>query len=432
MQNLIASYLNYRGYSDTARSFRKQREEERKQWRDVVAESSASFATATAAATAGTSESLPTGLSGSSTPVKKKGKKKAEGGSKKLLKSALRTTLSTGNEAGNDSLVDNGDSRPVNADEDEEMQSAAEQSSSTARPSRSASVRDDYMTTDVKGNSSTIDDLDADEAELEDTLHRQDICSALRRGRIDYAMQEIEEQYPGVIHPSSRDSLEAMLNGSKDSQENDKKIRRADLLFRLRCRKFVELVLASTSAEPDEEGSDAKMEVEQEDDEDEQVASQLISSNGMILRSASTAGDTTSSSQKGKGKANQAALGEQANVSFDQVLAYGSQLNALYPATSPATSPQILAKLKLLFSLVAYANPADLASHGNKDIYDLTRQEERDKLAEDVNKAMLESKGQPGIPHLELIYKQAHTVRDFLGSVYEDGRAAFVTNVVDT
>lgn len=429
MQSLIASYLNYRGYSDTARSFRKQREEERKQWRDVLSESSASFAAAAANAN---SEALAGAPSGSSTPAKKKSKKKAEGGSKKLLKSALRTTLSIDKEAGNESQmeVEDGQSKvgpPL--DEDEEMQSATEQSSSsTAKPSRSASVRDDYMTTDAKHNLSKMDDLEADEAELEDTLHRQDICSALRRGRIDYAMQQVEEHYPGVVHPSSREDLKTMLTGMTSPEQDDLKRRRADLLFRLRCRKFVELVLASAMVAEDDP-TDIAMDTEL--DEDEQVASQLISANVTSAHAASSDAPYANGSLKGKGKAEDAGFMERSQVSFEQVLSYGSQLNSLYPATNASTPPYILSKLKLLFSLVAYSNPGDLASHGNKAIYELTRQEERDELAEDVNKAMLESKGQPGIPRLELIYKQAHAVRDVLGDVFGDGRAALLGSAVE-
>lgn len=417
MQNLIASYLNYRGYSDTARSFRKQREVERKQWRDVVAESSTSYASST---TPATGDATSTGISGSSTPAKKKGKKKAEGGSKKLLKSALRTTL-TDNDTSQAGTGEAQMRAEAGGDEDEDMQSASDLDKSLSRSTPSG-LRDDYMTTDVKATSANLDDLEADEAELEDTLHRQDICSALRKGRIDYAMRQIEDHYPGVILPSSKENLEAMLNGRSSTDDEEKKRKRADLLFKLRCRKFVELVLAS-SAEAEEEEADVEMDAEPED-EDEQVASQLISSAGAAAESATSA-------HKGKGKANTIEDVGPSNVTFDQVLAYGAQLNSLYPPTSPNTSAQVLSHLKLLFSLVAYANPADLNSHGNKAIYELTRQEERDKLAEQVNKAMLESKGQPGMPHLELIYKQAHAVRNVLGDVFGDGRAALLGSVVD-
>ncbi|KAK9899895.1 SPRY-domain-containing protein [Cystobasidium minutum MCA 4210] len=424
MENLIASYLNYRGYSDTARSFRKQRENERKQWRDVVAESSVSNAASTSITTG---DATSTVASGSSTPAKKKGKKKSEGGSKKLLKSALRTTLGD-NDSGMStpqmaSQEDQAQSGAAGQDEDEDMQAASDLDRSLSRATP-AGVQDDYMTTDVKRNPSSMDDLEADEAELEDTLHRQDICSALRKGRIDYAMREIEDHYPGVILPSSKENLEAMLNGKALTGQEEKKRKRADLLFKLRCRKFVELVLAS-AAEADRNEDDVDMEAEPEDDEDEQVASQLISSNGAPADSASTL-------QKGKGKltANSGTDGR-TEVTFDQVLAYGAQLNSLYPPNDPNTSPRVLSHLKLLFSLVAYANPADLSSHGNKAIYDLTRQEERDKLAEEVNKAMLESKGQPGIPHLELVYKQAHAVRNVLADMFGDGRAALLESIED-
>lgn len=432
MQNLIASYLNYRGYSETARSFRKQREAERHLWRDVVSELAASYAATVAAASA--SDGPTNGVSGSSTPAKKKGKRKSEGGSKKLLKSALRTTLA-GSEQASEVPMDTEDSQtriePV-MDDDDEMQSTSELDKSTSRATPTG-VRDDLMTTDVKKSSTGMDDLEADEAELEDTLHRQNVCSALRRGDVDLAMREIEDHYPGVILPSARDSLRAMLNGKHDSNNDEAcKLRRTELLFKLRCRKFVELVLASSAIDGTKE-DDADMEAEFEEDEDEQIASQLISSNGSSPQVV-TAENHALSSNKGKGKA--AGSSEAGNstpqVSFDQVLSYGSQLNSLYPANDPNTPPHVLSQLKLLFSLVAYANPADLSSHGNKAIYELTRQDERDRLAEEVNKAMLESKGQPGIPHLELIYKQAHTVRNVLGDVFGDGRAALLGDVVDT
>lgn len=440
LQNLVASYLNHRGYSDTARSFRKQRQEERTQWKDLITQSAIAASTSTVAGVGGglqNGDSASNEASGTQTPVKKKSKKKGETSSKKLLKSALRTTLApTSAKDDDDSQMDTEE-----VQEGDSLETSRRDDSGIGGDVTLHQVPDDLLLSDVKGKGAYDYHLDADEAELMDTLRRQDVCAALRRGNIDYAMQQLDEHYPAVLHPSPDDKLRAMLNGNSsgkstldiDSEEGAH--RRAELLFRLRCRNFVELVLASAASAKLEDpsssgGKDAAMEGDADDDEDEQVASQLLSSNGLAKINATAGNSTSTVSSTADENDAKAAITSQPAVSLEQVLQYGAKLNSLYPAKGPNVPPRVLAKLKTVFSLVAYADPADLSSHGNIEVYNLTRQEERDELAEVVNKAMLESKGQPGIPHLELVHRQAFAVRNALGDVFGVGAAALVGDVV--
>lgn len=255
-------------------------------------------------------------------------------------------------------------------------------------------------------NSKRTDDelKEQEEQEHQDMLQRQKICSAVRTGDIDIALSELQTSYPTVLKPSSSSTISSssaeIANGSSESDPV-----KVDLLFRLRCQKFVELVLAShcgsatspastASANGDEQDMDVDGNEEGHDDEsdveeDEEIASALIPSR----RSASVKETNDARSPKDT----------PASISMEDVLSYGAELNALYaspPSTTHASSvlfngeastqtkqqsQALRDHLSLVFSLVAYSNLNDLKGQ----IGEICSQDAKKILAEDVNSAML-------------------------------------------
>jgi len=243
-----------------------------------------------------------------------------------------------------------------------------------------------------------------EEQEHQDMLQRQRICSAVRTGNIDIALSEVQTSYPGVLRPSSSATISSssaeIANGSSETDPI-----KCDLLFRLRCQKFVELVLASHSGSMsspastasvngeeqnmDVDGNDEGHDDESDVEEDEEIASALIPSR----RSASVKETNDARSPKDT----------PASISMEDVLSYGAELNALYaspPSTTHASSVlfngEKLAQtqqqsqalrdhLTLVFSLVAYSDLNDLKGK----VGEICSQDARESLAEDVNSAML-------------------------------------------
>jgi len=242
-----------------------------------------------------------------------------------------------------------------------------------------------------------------EEQEHQDMLQRQKICSAVRTGNIDIALSELQTSYPAVLRPSSSTTTSSSAEAANGSSETDPV--KVDLLFRLRCQKFVELVLAShsgpatspastTSANGEEQDMDVDRNEEGDDDEsdveeDEEIASALIPSR----RSASVKETNDARSPKDT----------PASISMEDVLSYGAELNALYaspPSTTHASSvlfngetftqtkqqsQALRDHLSLVFSLVAYSNLNDLKGQ----IGEICSQDAKKILAEDVNSAML-------------------------------------------
>jgi hypothetical protein len=250
----------------------------------------------------------------------------------------------------------------------------------------------------------TDDELkEQEEQEHQDMLQRQRICSAVRTGDIDIALSELQTSYPTVLKPSSSTTTSSSAEIANGSSETDPV--KFDLLFRLRCQKFVELVLASHSGSATSPASTASVDGEEQDmdvdrneegdddesdvEEDEEIASALIPSR----RSASVKETNDARSPKDT----------PASISMEDVLSYGAELNALYaspPSTTHASSVlfngEKLAQtqqqsqalrdhLSLVFSLVAYSDLNDLKGK----VGEICSQDARESLAEDVNSAML-------------------------------------------
>ena len=150
------------------------------------------------------------------------------------------------------------------------------------------------------------------------------------------------------------------------------------MLFKLRCRKFVELILDTADALKRTQGERA---------------------DGLPKRASSTA------------------PAETAQISLASALAYGQQLELDY---KDDTRPEIAAYLKRTFSVVAYEDPLNVAGEVGR----IAGQESRNALAMEMNEAILgmseelcplfpltikntvEVLGKPTQPALEYIYRQ--------------------------
>lgn len=152
------------------------------------------------------------------------------------------------------------------------------------------------------------------------------------------------------------------------------------ILFKLRCRKFVELILDAADALKRTQGECA---------------------DGLPNRAPS------------------AASAEVAQISLTNALAYGKQLEFDY---KDDTRPEIATYLKRTFSVVAYEDPLNVAGEVGR----IAGQESRNALAMEMNEAILgmsqgsiypllpltienviEVLGKPTQPALEYIYRQS-------------------------
>jgi hypothetical protein len=115
------------------------------------------------------------------------------------------------------------------------------------------------------------------------------------------------------------------------------------MLFKLRCRKFVELILDAADALKRTKGERA---------------------DGLPKRAPS------------------AATAEAAQISLANALAYGQQLELDY---KDDTRPEIAAYLKRTFSVVAYEDPLNVAGEVGR----IAGQESRNTLAMEMNEAIL-------------------------------------------
>ncbi|PCH33036.1 SPRY-domain-containing protein [Wolfiporia cocos MD-104 SS10] len=252
--------------------------------------------------------------------------------------------------------------------------------------------------------SSDFDDLDPSDPETRDLQMRLSILNAVRAGDIDRALEGLHTHYP-----SAAEAQEGLL------------------LFRLRCRKFVELVLAASAAfrrvkdaEKDAAHRDAGAEMGADG-----AAPELDGEGAMDVDdpspealSPSVLGDAPTGAHK---SAVVASLSEIAKSALHEALAYGQGLEADYKADN---RPTVRLHLRRTFGVVAYDDPENAGG----DVGAMAGQEARVELAGEVNQAILESQGRPVHPALETLYRQTGACLVHLGlngtgaAAYADAR----------
>lgn len=204
-----------------------------------------------------------------------------------------------------------------------------------------------------------------------DTLRRQKIVRSIVEGDVDTALEETRTNYPGVL-------------------ERDGGI----ILFKLRCRKFVELVLEAAVAwrkvkelEAMTNGSVSNGTTTVTDGEHMDVDDDSRF-NGTVLNGASST-PTTHLSSKVRAKmpvpsASSSKIPSQ--IALEHALTNGQSLQADYKSDS---RPEVQGIYKRTLSLVAYDDPLSDDPSVPEAVRAMAGQAARDQLAEEVNCAIL-------------------------------------------
>ncbi|KAF3484172.1 ran-binding protein [Arthroderma uncinatum] len=251
------------------------------------------------------------------------------------------------------------------------------------------------------------EDASLKEFEIEDdidAINRQKIRAAILEGDIDKALKLTNAHYSNVLSDNPH------------------------IHFRLRCRKFIEMMRRCTEPQPitttrssnglttdpvnnvadvftlnmevDDQMSDLQPQVEVEAENNEAIAA-----DDMMDTDANNHNNTT-------------AMTKDQDLLHEAIL-YGQQLQADYPGDEKKEHKKALDDI---FSLVAYADPKS-SVHGH-----LLDASGRVGVAEELNSAILVSLGKSSSATLERLYQQTEAL---INELSEEGGAGAFINVVD-
>ncbi|KAG2129772.1 hypothetical protein DEU56DRAFT_816636 [Suillus clintonianus] len=244
-------------------------------------------------------------------------------------------------------------------------------------------------------------------APMDDIEIRTRIVHAVLSGDVDTALSDTREHFPRAL------DADAGL-----------------VLFKLRCRKFVELVLEAAELKKRMCAEEAEMNVDAGgedkgasdgmgmDVDDEADVSSTGATNGF-------GGGSSAIPIKGKRKASFASYSHSSlsgvtaakyGTALERAVAYGQELQSEYK-----DRPEMRAIFKRTSVIVAFEDP--LGAGG--DAAEVAGQAARVSLATEVNQAILLSQGRPAHPALERIYRQTAASLTQLALI-GNGAAAFV------
>ncbi|EKM60372.1 uncharacterized protein PHACADRAFT_246252 [Phanerochaete carnosa HHB-10118-sp] len=233
------------------------------------------------------------------------------------------------------------------------------------------------------------------DAEL-DLRARIDIVNAILKGDIDTAIAQTQEHHPVVL-------------------EREQGL----MLFKLRCRKFVELILEASDAlkrvqaeeksgiqpeklaQPTPDTMDGLGAMDVDEPSLEAHPASISSLDGSVPPAARDSNHHPSTmTPRGAPSGSPApASAAQARAALETAISYGQKLEADYRND---LRPEVRSHLKRTFGVVAFADP--LAAGG--EVAEMAGQEARARLANELNQAVLESQGKPAHPALETLYRQ--------------------------
>lgn len=252
-------------------------------------------------------------------------------------------------------------------------------------------------------------------ATIDDIEVRTHIVQSVIAGDIDTALAQTRAHYPLVLEADS-----------------------GIMLFKLRCRKFVELVLEAAEMKKKMQAEECGMSAESANhddtlnggepgsfeegtdmDVDDEALGVGMSSlaNGSRLysdvrpgfvRTASTPTSTTAPSA--------AATATQYGAALEKAVTYGQQLEADYKHRS-----EIRTIFKRMTVIMAYYDPLEAGG----DAAEVAGQPARVALATELNQAILQSQGHPTQPLLDRLYRQTAVCLTQL-ALLGNGAAAFV------
>jgi hypothetical protein len=240
-----------------------------------------------------------------------------------------------------------------------------------ARTVQALKSREDEPTIVIPSSKSSssamlVDGMDEEPDQEGGLPDRRRIIDAVVSGDIDSAMRDSESSYPAAM-----DAEQGLMR------------------FKLRCRKFIEMILDAATAlkkvteAPPTPIPTATMTASDSMDVDDELAVQELTTPSPIQNGLS--GGPSSLKQKQKGPlstdTSDSAKAHAQSV-LDAALAYGQSLHADY-VSDPRVDVQHL--FKRTFSLVAFDNPLEAGG----EVTELAGQKAREDLADELNKAIL-------------------------------------------
>ncbi|GAA6031488.1 hypothetical protein JCM8097_006480 [Rhodosporidiobolus ruineniae] len=213
---------------------------------------------------------------------------------------------------------------------------------------------------------------------------RAQIRTAATSGHAQLALSLLETHYPAVLTEQ----------GEEDG----------GVLFKLRCRVFIEAVLALSKANKEGISTDASS--EGKDTAMDDAASAVNPDPAGETFTTPPTSPTSSSAPPSP-------------PTLDALLSLGRELHAAYSAEP---RPRVRDELQAVLGLMAYQDPEADASGRTRECL---RRSEREKVADEVNRAVLLASHLPPIPALEHLYR--HTVASVqLAGDLGSGAAALV------
>ncbi|GAA5941566.1 uncharacterized protein JCM15063_001623 [Sporobolomyces koalae] len=215
----------------------------------------------------------------------------------------------------------------------------------------------------------------ADEKETSAAL-RSKILALATHGQTRQALELVQEHFPQVLEPGP---------------ENPEAAR---LVFELNCRVFVEAVLSYSRSE-----NNSNLDVKgkgKADPHDEVDESQ---------------DDVDMSAEP-------APVSPSPTVTIDELLDLGRSLHSRY---SHDPSSEVQLELQATLGLMAYRDPVREAAEGRAR--QIVQGQDKDKVVEKLNRAILQASGLPPLPTLELLFKHAMLTVDYAIELGSGGAA---------
>jgi len=226
--------------------------------------------------------------------------------------------------------------------------------------SQRGNTSDSSALTSRNGAEKSSSDEQVDTSVQRDTYRRQSIVHAITGGDIDTALEETRTHYPEVL--TRGDGL---------------------MLFKLRCRKFMELVLDAAAALRKLKGEEARGKGK------EVMSNGSLAPEGVeamdIDDDESMSGSAANGSSTGRPRAKSSAS-SLPMAALELAIANGQSLQEDYRND---TRPEVQALFKRTLALVAWDDPLGDDPTIPPWVKDMVSQAARDTLAEEVNRAIL-------------------------------------------
>ncbi|GAA5863677.1 hypothetical protein JCM3774_001211 [Rhodotorula dairenensis] len=272
--------------------------------------------------------------------------------------------------------------------------SIAGQASATMPPTTASASDADRVGKTAGTDTSTVSSSSALRAEVRASALSGTASGAQR------VLDLVERHFPALLEPASEAAAPTGPGAADSTMSAPAEAETGNGIgFRLRCRVFVEAVLEWSRANRDPAGITADLAAEaapevatatdanEGGDEDAEMLSASVVLDGAPASSASAS--------------NPAPAAPIPALTLDSILSLGQSLHAAY---SSDPDPHVRDELQAVLGLMAYRDPEAEATGRTRE---LLLKAEREKVADELNKAILRAAGLPPVPALEALFRHA-------------------------